>query len=397
MRLAWFRPATHVSGRLDDTGALVGALGAEHEIEVFDEARAHDFIRLEFRAPFDLCVYEVADTRQHAFVWPYLLHVPGVLRLRSLSLHDSRTESLQRQHRERDRVLELAFGDWALISAPVVASRMTVVSDAYAAARLQRAYPDAVVRVAPLAVGKAQGIPQATSQGISQGKAQGTSPGKAQGTSQGKAQGIPQGIADGLTQGLSRVGVLDSSRNALIQRALGRARDAGARVELFSGSAESVLENADIVIAVTWPPSDELTMALAGMAAGRAVIVLETETTAGWPALDPQTWQPRGWTHQRPIVVSIDPRDEEHSLALALRRLAADADLRESLGSAAHEWWQQQATLEHAVQAWRSILTEAVTVTPSPRPPNWPRHLTADGTERARELLAEFGATVDFL
>jgi len=138
-------------------------------------------------------------------------------------------------------------------------------------------------------------------------------------------------------------------------------------------------------------------MAFAGMAAGRAVIVLETEITAGLPALDPQTWQPRGWTGQPPIVVSIDPRDEEHSLALALRRLATDAQLRESLGAAAHEWWRQHATLDHAVQAWRSILAEAITLTPPPRPSDWPRHLTANGTERARDLLAEFGATVDFL
>jgi hypothetical protein len=381
MRLAWFRPATHVSEQPDDTAALVGALGAEHEIALFDEAHAHDFIRLDFRAPFDLCVYEVADTRQHAFVWPYLLHVPGVLRLRSLSLHDSRTASLQRQHRERDRALELAFGDWDLITAPVLASRMTVVSDAHAAARLQRAFPVARVRVAPLGVGWAEG----------------TAEGTAQGTAEGTAQGIPQGTAQGIPEGPSRVGALDSSRDSLIQRAIRRARDAGADVELIADSAESVLENADILVAVTWPPADELTMALAGMAAGRAVVVLETESTAGWPALDPQTWQPRGWTGQPPIVVSIDPRDEEHSLALALRRLAADAQLRTSLGSAAHKWWQQHATLEHARQAWRSILAEAVTVTPPPRPPDWPRHLTADGTERAREVLAEFGATVDFL
>jgi hypothetical protein len=364
MRLAWFRPATHVSDRLDDTAALVGALGAEHEIAVIDEARAHDFIRLDFRTPFDLCIYELADTRQHAFVWPYLLHVPGLLRLRSLSLHDSRTEALRRQHREPDRALELAFGDWDLITAPVIASRMTVVSDAHAAARLQRAFPVARIRVAPLAVGSAQGL------------------------AQGSAEGAGQ---------TPIVGALDSSRNALIQRALGRARDAGARLEPVSGSAESVLENADILIAVAWPPADELTMALAGMAAGRAVIVLETESTAGLPALDPQTWQPRGWTGQPPIVVSIDPRDEEHSLALALRRLATDAPLRDSLGAAAHEWWRQHATLDHAVQAWRSILAETISITPPPRPSNWPRHLTANGTDRARDLLAEFGTTVDFL
>jgi len=360
MRLAWFRPATHVSERLDDTAALLSALGGEHEIAVIDEARAHDFIRLDFRTPFDLCIYELADTRQHAFVWPYLLHVPGLLRLRSLSLHDSRTEALRRQHRERDGALELAFGDWDLITAPVIASRMTVVSDAHVAARLQRAFPVARIRVAPLAVGSAQS----------------------------SAEGAGQ---------TPIVGALDSSRNALIQRALRRARDAGAQLEAFSGSAESVLENADILIAVAWPPADELTMALAGMAAGRAVIVLETEITAGLPALDPQTWQPRGWTGQPPIVVSIDPRDEEHSLALALRRLATDAQLRQSLGAAAHGWWRQHATLDHAVQAWRSILAETISITPPPRPSNWPRHLTANGTERARDLLAEFGATVDFL
>ena len=359
MRLAWFRPATHVSEQSDDTAALVGALGAEHEIDVFDEARAHDFIRLDFRTPFDLCVYEVADTERHAFVWPYLLHVPGVLRLRSLSLHDSRTRTLRRQHRERDRALELAFGDWDLITAPVLASRMTVVSDAYAAARLQRAYPSARIRVAPLGVGR----------GLTRGQPPGQTP---------------------------IVGNLDPSRNTLIQRAVNRARDAGARLELVSDFA-AVLEDADILVAVTWPPADELTMALAGMAAGRAVIVLETESTAGWPALDPQTWQPRGWTGQTPVVVSIDPRDEEHSLAIALRRLASDTELRRSLGSAAREWSRQHATLEHALQAWRSILAEALTVTPPPRPPDWPRHLTADGTERAREVLAEFGVTVDFL
>jgi hypothetical protein len=212
----------------------------------------------------------------------------------------------------------------------------------------------------------------------------------------GGDQGWSQAVGQAPGQ-IPVVGALDSSRNSLIQRAVGRARDAGASLELIAGSAESVLENADILIAVSWPPADELTMALAGMATGRAVLVLETEIAAGWPALDPQTWQPRGWADQRPIVVSIDPRDEEHSLALALRRLASDAQLRTSLGAAAHEWWRQHATPEHAVQAWRSIVAESVGVSPPPRPPNWPRHLTADGTERARDVLAEFGVTVDFL
>jgi hypothetical protein len=353
MRLAWFRAATHVSDGLDDTAALVRALGSAHEIETFDEARAHDFVRLDFRAPFDLCVFEVADTPAHAFIWPYLLHVPGVLRLRSLSLHDSRMQSLQRQHRQRDFAAELAFGDWELTAAPILASRVTVVSDAHAAARLQRAYPSARIRHAPLGVG-----------------------GHVRGQASGQALDQPP-----------IVGSLDASRHGVLQRAFARARGAAARLELITGPPDLILDNADVVLATSWPPPDDLTMALTAMAAARAVVVLETDSTAGLPALDPQTWQPRGWTGEPPVVVSIDPRDEEHSLALALRRLANDASLRSSLGSAAHAWWQRHATLDHALQAWRSILTEAVNADPPPRPENWPRHLTADGTERAREIL----------
>jgi hypothetical protein len=93
----------------------------------------------------------------------------------------------------------------------------------------------------------------------------------------------------------------------------------------------------------------------------------------------------------------VDPRDEEHSLSLALRRLASDSSLRGELGRAAQAWWRQHATVDHAARAWRSIIEEAATLTPPQRPANWPRHLTADGTERAREILGEFGTSVDFL
>jgi hypothetical protein len=166
---------------------------------------------------------------------------------------------------------------------------------------------------------------------------------------------------------------------------------------MIGATPEQILDEADILVATNWPPADELTPAIAGMAAGKSVVVFETEHTAGWPTLDPQTWQPRGWSGDTPIAVSIDPRDEEHSIALALRRLSTDTALRRQLGTAARAWWQQHATVDHAVRAWRAILAEAASVAPPPRPRNWPRHLTADGTERARELLGEFGAAVDFL
>jgi hypothetical protein len=126
--------------------------------------------------------------------------------------------------------------------------------------------------------------------------------------------------------------------------------------------------------------------------------MFESESSAGWPSLDPQTWQPRGLdTREAPIAIAIDPRDEEHSLVLALRRLAREPSLRSQLVDAAHAWWANRATVDHAVAAWEAILDDAAATAPPARPTGWPPHLTADGTERARELLGECAVTVDFL
>ena len=97
------------------------------------------------------------------------------------------------------------------------------------------------------------------------------------------------------------------------------------------------------------------------------------------------------------VAITIDPRDEEHSLFLALRRLANDAALRNEIAETARTWWQANSTVPHAVHRWEEILAEAVSISPPPHPIDWPAHLTADGTERARQILSEFAVDVDFL
>jgi hypothetical protein len=120
------------------------------------------------------------------------------------------------------------------------------------------------------------------------------------------------------------------------------------------------------------------------------------DATGDWPALDPQTWQPRdSLAHEAPIAVTIDPRDEEHSLALTMRRLAADREMRDGLGRAARTWWASHATPRHAASAWNEILGEATTLSAPARPATWPAHLGADGTELTRGILNEFGLTSD--
>ena len=179
---------------------------------------------------------------------------------------------------------------------------------------------------------------------------------------------------------------------------LKRARDSGADIELLEGESPArILAECDAVIALTWPPFETpLTPALAGMAAGKPVVAMEIEATAHWPALDPQTWRARGLAATAaPIAVTIEPRDEEHSLMLAMRRLATDPALREQLGRAGYSWWQAHATPAHAAAAWNPILQEAGSLTPPLRPSDWPKHLGADGTELARAILNEFGLTSD--
>ena len=130
----------------------------------------------------------------------------------------------------------------------------------------------------------------------------------------------------------------------MLQRALARACDLGAPATLsLDGPPERILEEADVVVSLPWPVTDESqTAALDAMRARKPVIVLETTMTAEWPALDPQSWKPRGFATAAPIVVSLDPRDEEHSLMLAIQRLSTDSELRTQLADAAHTWVGRQ-------------------------------------------------------
>ena len=384
MRIAWFRPTPPESSNpLDDIGGVIEALRASHAIDIFDASRAHDFVWMQARHAYDLCVYELDNTLGHQFIWPYLLHFPGVLALRTTTLHDSRVAALVREQRYEDYAEEMAFsgaprplrvsrrylprGTWPMLRAPLLSSRLAVVNDAGLVESLQRNYAGARVRYAPAGISRIRSVVAAS----------------------------PRGDSRPVTFGL-----VDLTRAAVAERAVRRARAMGAPVELRAETdVPRVLQEADVILALHWPSFGEPeTAALLSMAASKPLIVAETYATAAWPAVDPQTWRPRGFaSSEPPIVVSIDPRDEEHSLMLAMRRLASDASLRSELGRAAHAWWETHATVAHAVRAWSEILDEAALLEPPVRPTDWPPHLSADGTERARAMLHDLGASVDFL
>lgn len=385
MRLAWFRP----DGATSDLDAVIDGLRETHDIRTIGAAAAHDFVWQAAQGAFDLCVYELDDSTAHQYIWPYLLHYPGVLVLRTVSLHDGRARSLVHQHRDADRDAEMAFADgagrtdapwpllrgsWSTWRVPVLASRITAVADEALTAMIERECPGA--RVARLPAGVSD-------------------PRRGAGRSEA---GLKAGT-HGAVNAPMRVLVCDDGTPGAVERAIARARQAGARLELTRVATvdAAAMRDADVIVATRWPSLGRpLLAALTGAAAGKAIVVAETESTAGWPALDPQTWQPRALATgiappPTPMAISIDPRDEEHSLVVALTRLAGDGALRSSLGAAARTWWAQHATVAHAISAWRALLEEAITLPVPPRPPGWPAHLDADGGGLATTILEEFG------
>ena len=363
MKVAWFlaRPSA-TPHPIDDTPSLLAELGSRHQIDLYDEQRAHDFVWRQWRSPYDVCVYELTDRADAAFVWPYLLRYPGIVRLRSSSLGRTRAQMLHRMRRAGDYAAEVAVAGRDALRIPLAASRLVVVGDEYIAHALQAEYPEARVRHAPLSVPDC-------------------------GPPMRPAHATPI------------FGVAGESSRGLIMGGAERARAAGTPIELrLDVVTTEGLRECDVVLSLPWPSVPEPPIAaLFAMACGRPAVVYESAATAHWPALNPQTWQPRAfYDGADPVVVSIDPRDTEHSLMLTMRRLAVDHGLRTTLSEAALVW-RHAHTPTTAAAAWDALLAEAAEIQPRPLPAGWPAHLTADGTERARAILSEFGVRVDFL
>ncbi|HTM02952.1 MAG TPA: hypothetical protein VL173_05580 [Vicinamibacterales bacterium] len=355
MKIAWFHrdpvmPAIDAS----DAADVASALTDEHHIDRVTAARAHDFVWQHARQPYDLTIFELGDTPADAFMWPYVFHYPGVLALNARTLERARSATLVKHQRTHHLRAERALG-WNLLRAPLLASRLVVVRDAAAADELREAHPGIEVRTVPIGVRPLAIQPPAESLRF----------------------------------------VITGNRQDVAARAAARARAAGLPIVLTTGA--DPLPAGDTVVALEWPATGAAPVAaLRAMASGLTAIVFETEATAVWPTLDPQNWQPRGYrTEAAPIAVSIDPRDEEHSLMLAMKRLSADAGLRTDLATAARAWAWQHASVRAAAEAWKAVIDDAVRRPPPAAPADLPPHLTADGTSRARTLLAGMGVEVD--
>lgn len=437
------------SGIAANTADVVGALRAVHQIDLFaDEpsARAarrlggtpavrsaHDFLWEHQLRPYDLAVYQLGNSSAHDFLWPYLFRYSGLAVLHDVHLHHARAAALLRTKRldayrsefvanHSDAPLGLAevavkgfdsylYYDHPMTRLVVEASRVTAVHAHLMLEPLREASPGAALDAIRLGHGE-----RLSADRIAAAR-----------TAVRQRHGIPGdavlfGVFGGLTPEKRLPQVLDAFAALLPYEPGARLLLAGAGADHYDvasavrrlGVGEQVtitgyLEDnqaftdavaaCDVSLNLRWPTAREISGPwLRALAAGKPTVTIDLAHTADVPALDPRSWtvahaSPSTGPAPDPVTVAIDILDEDHSLRLAMRRLALDGELRRRLGAAAAAWWEERHSTAGMVEDYERVITRAIS-TPAPRP-DLPSHLRTDGSERLRTLLAPFAVDVD--
>lgn len=460
MRLAWFSPVppvpTGIAGRSAELIERLTRRG--HAIEVFDERSAHDFVWIRQQRPFDLVVYQFGNSSHHDYEWAYALRYPGLVVLHDTRLHHARAALLLRERRAADYRAEFAWShpdvrqgsaelavagfdsrlyyDWPMVRALVERSRLVAVHGEGSRAELLEHLHG------PTAVSAAQGpLPMARPAAdrivaITLGEGETLTPEREAAARQRvrAAYGIPaEGVVFGVFGGLTREKripqILAAFRAALGHDPRARLLFAGApaaHYDLASAIAANGLNDratvtgylasddeltdhlaaCDVSLNLRWPTARETSGPwLRALAAARPTIVSDLVHMTGLPALDPRTWTRSGESGMghgasgigHAVCVAIDLLDEDHSLRLAMRRLATDGELRRELGRAAVEWWAANHTVEKMVNDYERAIALAVSREVPPLRDDLPEHMRDNGDRLLRALAEPFGLDAGLL
>jgi glycosyltransferase involved in cell wall biosynthesis len=420
---------------------LVEALRNEHEIDVYtDDSRrdrnrgedgAHDFLWRHRQRPYDLIVYQVGNSSHHDYSWPYLFRYPGLTVLHDAHVHHARAAALLRTRRAHDYRVEFAanhpdadpdlaelavkgfdnhlYYSWPMTRLIIEASRMTAVHMPVIAASLRAQHPSARIEAIRLAHGEPIALERARAARSRIRGAHGIS-----------ADPIVFGVFGGLTPEKRIPQILDAlaailpyapAAHLLLSGAAAqhfdaaeavRARGLGAHVTMTGYLPDDRELNdhmaaCDVSINLRWPTAREMSGPwLRALAAGLPTITTDLVHLADIPSLDPRTWanrEPR-IANREPVTIAIDILDEDHSLRLAMRRLATDAQLRSSLGDSARSYWDREHSPPRMLEDYRRVISEAAAV-PPPKP-QLPVHLVNDGDQKLQDLLRPFAITGGF-
>jgi glycosyltransferase involved in cell wall biosynthesis len=432
--IAWFGPFPPVqTGVAAYNADLVAALSRRgYAIDTYPEPTAHDFPWRHRQRPYSLVVHQFGNSSHHDYQWPYACRFPGLAVLHDTRLHHARAALLLRERRRADYRAEFRWNqpatpadaaeiavagldsalyyDWPMCRTLVERSRLVAVHGDGTRHELVKQLSDGrdgrdeyAERIVSIRLGHGQ-LVSAEDAAAARQKVR---------SRYGIAEdAVLFAVFGGLTPEKRIAQVLDAFRATLPYAPAARLMLAGApaahlHLALEDGTPagqvivtgyiegdEAFTEHlaaADVSLNLRWPTARETSGPwLRALAAGRATVVMDLAHTARVPALDPRTWTVPAGTHGgQPVCVAIDILDEDHSLRLAMRRLAGDAALRESLGAAARRYWQREHSIEAMADDYERILAQAASIA-DPRPAV-PAHLLADGDERLRALLAPFG------
>jgi glycosyltransferase involved in cell wall biosynthesis len=449
VHIAWFSPLPPVRTGVSAVSAeLVAALGARgHRVDPYPETRAHDFPWIHRRHPYDLIVYQFGNSSHHDYEWPYALRYPGVVVLHDTRLHHARAALLLREKRRDDYrrelranhpaldpdVAELAvagfdsrlYYDWPMVRRLVMASRRVAVHGDATRRELLEALAD---DRGPMTEDRCALAQRIVSIRLGHGELVSAEREAAARHMLRDRYGLPEdavvfGVFGGLTPEKRLPQILEAFRAVQAYAPAARLLLGGAEAPQFPleafRAADGVtvtgyIEDAeltdhiaavDVSLNLRWPTARETSGPwLRALAAGKPTIVTDLLQLGDISTLDPRTWQRNTSAigsrssdtgRQHAVAIAIDIVDEDHSLRLAMRRLATDAELRRQLGHAAREHWQREHTIDVMTHDYERVMREARGAgrgAENTEDAEAARvHLRSGGNDTLRQLLEPFG------
>ena len=449
LRLAWFTPLPPTSSGIASYNLeLLPALASVHQIDLFVDGpparfarpdadtpvySAHDFVWKHFRSPYDLIVYQLGNAPCHDYMWAYLVRYPGLVVLHDGQLHHARARWLLQQKRDDDYRCEFRFNHpgtvvdlaelgvagflgsltyfWPMRRIVVESARLIVVHNDWLAGEMREEHPNGRIEAVDMGVPAPVVGPDANATVRNRHRIPADAVlfaafGRV--TSEKRISQAIRGLAS-IVQAVPDVHLLlvgeaaDDYDPWAEARALGVHKNVTIAGFVPDEDMGDYLAAADICLCMRWPSSRETSASwLRCLAAGRPTVITDLVHTVDIPALDPRTWTllhaPQPTSEEGgesgsadPVCVSIDILDEDHSLRLAMRRLATDARLRAALGRRARGLWMERFTLDRMVTGYRDAI-ETACAAPLPDAAlraRWPAHFLTDGTEHAASLLRQ--------
>jgi glycosyltransferase involved in cell wall biosynthesis len=428
VRLAFLSPLPPApTGIADYAADVLRLLAPRHEIEVFHDQEAVDTDRLPdgctvARAaacldrhrehPFDLAVHQLGNAPAHAFLYPLLPRLPGLLVLHDLVLHHARArmfldtpearayaadpssaalreaallplaayraEAAHSYPSAAERLVETQLatvGDllpyaYPLFRLPVEASRVTAVHNAYMADAIHEEVPDAAVARIPMAV---EGVSVELAAVSALRARLGIAPGAfvvgcfGLLTREKRVATVARAVARaaGALPGLRLLLVGHVPDRPALETLLGQL-GIQHRVILAGrvpfSELPAYMEAADLAVHLRYPTARETSAALLRLLAqGRPTVMADLEHAGEIPD---------------EAVLRVDVADEEGELLRAILRLAAAPAWRTALGQAARAFTLREHSPARCQEGYAAAIAEAAR-RPDPDQRNWPAHWRA--------------------